>query len=74
MGDRFSLTPGFSPVPLAAGRKNRFNGFSGAGKPLKRLVVCAAGHNTRLKPGVNETGEMVVHLRRSKDQGPTRAR
>jgi hypothetical protein len=34
--------------------KNRFNGFSRAGKPLKRLA-CRLASGTRLKPGVNES-------------------
>ena len=50
----FSLTPGFSPVIIGPEAENRFNGFFGAGKPLKRLVSFSA-LTTRLKPGVNET-------------------
>jgi hypothetical protein len=56
MSNDFSLTPGFSPVSVAAGEKNRFNGFSTEGKPLKRLAGCPRTA-TRLKPGVHETGK-----------------
>jgi hypothetical protein len=52
MNGTFSLTPGFSPVTVSESSKNRFNGFSVGGKPLKRLVISAAVA-TRLKPGVN---------------------
>jgi hypothetical protein len=55
MRHEFSLTPGFSPVPAAGNEGNRFNGFSPAGKPLKRLNF-PASFLTRLKPGVNERG------------------
>jgi hypothetical protein len=40
---------------------NRFNGFSLAGKPLKRLArpnTCP----TRLKPGVNGSNHWVTHF------------
>ena len=47
------LTPGFSPVTGENERQNRFNGFSCAGKPLKRLA-CLNAFTTLLKPGVNE--------------------
>ena len=40
MSNLFSLTPGFSPVPVAADDKNRFNGFLHPDKPLKRLARC----------------------------------
>jgi len=53
MKAQFSLTPGFSPVLERRRKENRFNGFSSAAKPLKRLNhswYCT----TRLKPGVNE--------------------
>jgi len=50
----FSLTPDFSPVKKQARHKNRFNGFSSAKKPLKRLANRPAS-NTPLKQGVNET-------------------
>ncbi len=53
MSSTFSLAPGFSPVKADAERENRFNGFSPAGKPLKRLVGIRHP-DTRLKPGVNE--------------------
>ena len=61
MSDTLSLTPGFSPVLPPEESKNRFNGFAAAGKPLKRL----AGHSffhTRLKPGVNEKGEIIARF------------
>jgi hypothetical protein len=41
--------------------KNRFNGFSRAGKPLKRLTLLDA-FITRLKPGVSESICVVAHL------------
>ena len=47
-----SLTPGFSPVMAGKTIQNRFNGFSRADKPLKRLAYLYAT-STRLKPGVN---------------------
>ena len=47
-----SLTPGFSPVMADEGDQNRFNGFSRAGKPLKRLGRPNA-FVTRLKPLVS---------------------
>jgi hypothetical protein len=56
-----SLTPGFSPVTTGNECQNRFNGFHGAYKPLKRL----AGPGvliTRLKPGVNESKHKGVHI------------
>jgi hypothetical protein len=56
-----SLTPGFSPVRLAGKHKNRFNGFPSVRKPLKRLGSLLA-YCSRLKPGVNETGEMLTHF------------
>ena len=51
----FSLTPGFSPVPIEPPNFSRFNGFPPRGKPLKRLVVDGFA-GTGLKPGVNEMG------------------
>jgi hypothetical protein len=48
------LTPGFSPVMAGKAGQNRFNGFSRAGKPLKRLPRRSAC-TTRPKPGVNES-------------------
>jgi len=53
MSKSISLTPGFSPVTGENECRNRFNGFPGAGKPLKRLALSRRG-GTRLKPGVNE--------------------
>ncbi len=52
MNNCISLTPGFSAVPIKNDAGNRFNGFSAAGQPLKRLefpvdIFCP------LKPGVN---------------------
>jgi hypothetical protein len=41
--------------------QNRFNGFSQARKPLKRLDRPGT-LTTRLKPGVNETVGVVVHI------------
>jgi hypothetical protein len=41
--------------------KNRFNGLSRAGKPLKRLTLLDA-FVTRLKPGVNESICVIAHL------------
>ena len=41
---------------LGRENENRFNGFSAAGKPLKRLAYSMTVH-TRLKPGVNKMGE-----------------
>ena len=38
MKNTISLTPGFSPVLAAVAGQNRFNGFSRADKPLKRLA------------------------------------
>jgi hypothetical protein len=52
MSNAISLTSGFSPVPDGKTNQNRFNGFSRAGKPLKRLT-CQPVSSTRLKPGVN---------------------
>ena len=49
----FSLTPGFSPVPIERPDASRFNGFSSRGKPLKRLVVDGFA-GTGLELGVNE--------------------
>jgi hypothetical protein len=60
------LTPGFSPVPTGQECQNRFNGFSRARKPLKRLGWPNA-FNTQLKPGVNESDErshVVAHFLR----------
>ncbi len=56
MRNEFSLAPGFSPVAAVAKGNNRFNGFSPAGKPLKRLET-AAMFFTRLKPGANEINQ-----------------
>lgn len=53
MGNVISLTPGFSPVTTGNGNANRFNGFSRADKPLKRLERPMADF-TRLKPGASE--------------------
>jgi hypothetical protein len=53
MSNAISLTPGFSPVMSGPVDQNRFNGFSRARKPLKRLAHRNA-FATRLKPGVNE--------------------
>jgi hypothetical protein len=53
MSRPFSLTQGFSPVPVAGPEENRFNGFSRPAKPLKRLARRAAVA-TPLKRGVNE--------------------
>jgi hypothetical protein len=52
MSNAISLTPGFSPVMVGRAIQNRFNGFPGADKPLKRLIYQHAT-STRLKPGVN---------------------
>jgi hypothetical protein len=57
MCNAISLTPGFSPVRSGRKRQNRFNGFPRADKPLKRLVAPTA-FTTRLKPGVNENGQI----------------
>ena len=65
MDNFLSLTPGFSPVEADVELKNRFNGFSPAGKPLKRLVSLAL-LNTRLKPGVNETDKVAARFSKSK--------
>jgi hypothetical protein len=54
------LTPGFSPVTTSKECQNRFNGFRPAGKPLKRLASLKA-LATRLKPGVNESNDTIVH-------------
>jgi hypothetical protein len=54
MSNAISLTPGFSPVTAGKIFPNRFNGFSRADKPLKRLVGRRASL-TRLKPGVNQS-------------------
>jgi hypothetical protein len=50
-----SLTPGFSPVFVAATRLSRFNGLASgsAVKRLKPFPVTIVG-STRLKPGVTE--------------------
>jgi hypothetical protein len=40
---------------------NRFNGFSLAGRPLKRLARPNT-FSTRLKPGVNESSYWVIHF------------
>jgi hypothetical protein len=61
MCNPFPLTPGFSPVIAGGLAGNRFNGFPQADKPLKRLAVMPRV-NTRLKPGVNEKGNLVTHL------------
>jgi hypothetical protein len=55
----FSLIPGFSPVPAVEKGKNRFYGFSPAGKPLKRPGLPAA-FLPRLKPGANERNKAVA--------------
>jgi hypothetical protein len=55
-----SLTPGFSPVLAGLADQNRFNGFSRAGKPLKRLIDRDA-FTTRLKPGINENSCLVFY-------------
>jgi hypothetical protein len=57
MNNAFSLTPGFSPVIAGGEDQNRFNGFSRAGKPLKRLARRDA-FITRLKPGANENEKL----------------
>jgi hypothetical protein len=41
----FSLTPGFSPVQVAAKNKNRFTGFSVAAKFRSRKAVKTARHS-----------------------------
>jgi hypothetical protein len=56
----FSLTPGLSRVYATEKEKNRFNGFDAVGKPLKRLIA-GIPFFTRLKPGVDETSEMMSH-------------
>jgi hypothetical protein len=56
-----SLTPGFSPVMAGKEDQNRFNGFSRAGKPLKRLARRST-FTTRLKPGVNESHWRITHF------------
>jgi hypothetical protein len=61
MNNTISLTPGFSPVPAGQADQNRFNGFSRADKPLKRLAHRAT-LNTRLKPGVNENRFVIAHF------------
>jgi hypothetical protein len=58
-----SLTPGFSPVTGDGESFNRFNGFSRARKPLKRLKFAGCVH-TGLKPGFNER-VYAEHARRS---------
>lgn len=55
LGYGFSLIPVFSPVQARAQNENRFSGFSGVGKPLKRLAGGDVS-STRLKPGVKERG------------------
>ena len=65
MNNFLSLTPGFSTVQDDDGRKNRFNGFTPAGKPLKRLISLGP-LNTRLKPGVNETDKVAARFSKSK--------
>jgi hypothetical protein len=64
VSNTISLTPGFSPVVAGQTGQNRFNGFSCADKPLKRLARQDA-LTTRLKPGVNENRCIVTHLRNS---------
>jgi len=64
MSDCMSLTPGFSPAIVSEECKNRFNGFSRAEKPLKRLDR-HVGWNTRLKPGVNEKNRNALRFRQS---------
>jgi hypothetical protein len=54
VSNTISLTPGFSPVLAGQVDRNRFNGFSRAEKPLKRLARQDVP-TTRLKPGVNES-------------------
>ena len=54
MDNDLSLTPSFSPVTRHRERRNRFNGFVRAGKPLKRLEIANIA-DTRLKPGANES-------------------
>jgi len=46
--------------------QNRFNGFSRAGKPLKRLARRSAC-TTRLKPGVNESNDAAHFFESQKD-------
>lgn len=46
------LAPGFSRVSVTRSQGNRFNGFPGSAKPLKRFGLLAPS-NTRLKPGAN---------------------
>jgi hypothetical protein len=55
-----SLAPGFSPVLADKECENRFNGFSSADKPLKRLAATPR-HVTRLKPGANERRKRATH-------------
>ena len=54
MSNTISLAPGFSPVMAGQAVQNRFNGFTCAAKPLKRLARRDA-LTTRLKLGVNES-------------------
>jgi hypothetical protein len=51
----FLINTGLQPSASAGKHRNRFNGFRGKGKPLKRLAVPSVG-TTWLKPGVNEIG------------------
>ena len=61
MSGIFSLAPGFGSMRIGEKDKNHFNGFSNADKPLKRLLALIR-HNTRLKPGANETRNFVTHI------------
>jgi len=44
---RFSLTPGFSPVPCSGDDQSRFNGFSHCGK----VAEAAERHRRHSSPG-----------------------
>jgi hypothetical protein len=68
MRNAISLTPGFSPVRAGKERQNRFNGFSRAGKPLKRLAHPDT-FTTRLKPGANERDHEAAYFYESQQKG-----
>jgi hypothetical protein len=68
MSNAISLTPGFSPVRAGKECQNRFNGFSRAGKPLKRLARPNT-FTTRLKPGANESNYEAAHFYESQQKG-----
>jgi hypothetical protein len=57
--NKFTLTPGFSPVTVGEIRKTILTVLPGGTKPLKRLIVDIAFF-IRLKPGVNEINAVVA--------------